>query len=128
MDNYFKGCPARMGFVPHITDYRPADTINQHIMRINGIVRDDDYRIMLQQNAETIMDRQFGVLKDMYSCQTNCCIHNNPSTRTTPGSNYAELKLYNAVRTNKLRQGDNGYPVCKNGPDYRMTQTRGTQY
>lgn len=127
MDNYFKGCPARMGHVPHITDYRPADTINQNIMRMNGIVRDDDYRMMLQQNAESIMDRQFTVLRDMYSCQTNCCIHNYP-TRTSPGSNYNELKLYNAVRSNQIKRGDKNYPACQNGADYRMTVTKMSQF
>jgi hypothetical protein len=128
MDNYFKGCPAKMGHFRELTDYRPNDTTNQHIMRINGVVRDDDYRMMLQQNAETIMDRQFGVLKNLYSCQTNACIHNDPMTRTTPGSHYAELKRYNAVRTNQMKKCDANYPVCRNGPDYRMTHTNSCKY
>ena len=128
MDNFRKGCPARMGHFRELTDYRPNDTINQNIMRINGIVRNDDYRMMLQQNAETIIDSQFNILKNHYSCQTNACIHNEPMTRTTPGSHYAEFKRYNAVRTNKIKKNDPDYPKCNKAPDYRMTHTNSTQY
>ena len=61
MDNYFKGCPPRMDDARFLTDYRSQDTINQSIQKMNGIVRDDDYRLFLQQNAGTIMDRQWDI-------------------------------------------------------------------
>ena len=122
MDNYFKGCPPRMNDGRFLTDYRSQDTINQSIQKMNGIVRDDDYRVFLQQNAGTIMDRQWDISRKTQSCHTNACLHNYP-TRTSPACNYAELKLYNDVRTNRLRKGDPGYPVCHNGADYRATVT-----
>lgn len=125
-DNFFPGCPARMDDARFITDYRPSDTVNLRIMAMNGIHRDDDYRMFLQSNGAQIMDNQWRVTRQTQSCQTNACIHNYP-TRTNPRMNYEELKLYNAVRTNRLKRGDPQYPVCHNGPDYRATETRATR-
>jgi len=110
-----------------LTDYRQADTREQYIKTINGIVRDDDYRSFLQSNSETIMDNEWNVLRNTQSCFTNACIHNYP-TRTSPGSNYEELKLYNAVRTDKLKRGDKNYPTCQKLPDFRMSHTKDSRY
>jgi len=127
MDNFFKGCPARMEDGRFLTDYRQADTREQYIRTINGITRDDDYRMFLQGNGESIIDREWDILRRTQSCQTNCCIHNYP-TRTTPGSNYEELNLYNAVRTNRLKPTDNIYPRCSKKSDYRLTHTKKSSY
>jgi hypothetical protein len=127
MDNYFKGCPPRMNDGRFLQDFRQANTREQYIKTINGIVRDDDYRMFLQQNGEQIMDKEWGVLRKTQSCQTNCCIHTYP-TRTSPGSNYEELKLYNAVRSNRIKAGNANYPSCNFIPDYRMSHTQTAKY
>lgn len=116
-DNFFKGCPPRMDDGRFITDYRPADTVNLRIMALNGIHRDDDYRMFLQKNASQIMDNQWRVTRQTQSCHTNACIHNYP-TRSTNRMNYEELKTYNAVRSRQAPP-----PPCRNLPDYRSTET-----
>lgn len=52
MDNIFKSCPPKMEDGRFLTDYRTDSARNQYIKSINGLVRDDDYRIFLQQNTE----------------------------------------------------------------------------
>ncbi len=110
-----------------LQDFRTADRREQYIKHINGIVRDDDQRMFYQQNAEQIMDREWDILRKTQSCFTNACIHNYP-TRTSPGSNYEELQMYNAVRKNKLMKDDKNYPHCKSLPDYRLTHTGSAGY
>lgn len=127
MDNYWKGCPPRMDDGRFLQDFRTADRREQYIKTINGIVRDDDQRMFYQQNAEAIMNKEWEILRKTQSCFTNACIHTYP-TRTSPGSNYEELQLYNAVRKNKIMQGDKNYPYCKKMMDYRMTHMDGSCY
>lgn len=127
MDNHFKGCPPRMDDGRFLQDFRTADRREQYIKHMNGIVRDDDQRMFYQQNGELIMDKEWNILKNTQSCFTNVCIHNYP-TRTSPGSNYEELKLYNAVRRNKIDKSHPKYPKCDYMPDYRMHHTKLTQY
>lgn len=127
MDNYWKGCPPRMNDGRFLQDFRMPDRREQYIKHINGIVRDDDQRMFYQQNGEMIMDREWDILRKTQSCFTNACIHNYP-TRTSPGSNYEELKVYNAVRKNELKKNNKLYPHCKKMPDYRASHTNTTQY
>ncbi len=127
MDNYWKGCPPRMDDGRFLQDFRTADRREQYIKHINGIVRDDDQRLFYQQNAEQIMDREWKALRNTQSCFTNSCIHNYP-TRTSPGSNYEELQLYNAVRKNKLTSDNKSFPHCKKMGDYRLTHTSNVEY
>lgn len=127
MDNYFIGCPPKMEDGRFLTDLRTANTREQYIKTINGFVRDDDYRLFLQQNAEKIMDREWDQLKTSNSCRTNCCVHKYP-TRTTNGTSYEELKTYNDVRTGRLKPTDAQYPVCPKMADYRMSHTNKSEY
>lgn len=120
MDNYWKGCPPKMSDGRFLQDFRSADRREQYIKYVNNIVRDDEQRMLYQKYGSDIMDREWNLLKQTQSCFTNCCIHNYP-TRTSPGTNYEELKIYNAVKTNKLKKTDKMYPLCKNLPDYRMS-------
>jgi hypothetical protein len=121
MDNFNKNCPAMMSDGRLFTDYRTPHRREQYNKTINGIVRDDDYRMFLQNNAEDIMDRTWEHAKQTSSCTQNVCIHTYP-TRTTPGYNYEEMRLYNAVRTGK---GLKKVPLCKKLSDYRMSVTKG---
>jgi hypothetical protein len=127
MDNYWKGCPPRMDDGRFLQDFRSPSRREQYIKHINGIVRDDDQRMFYQQNAEQIMDREWQILRRTQSCFTNACIHNYP-TRTSPGSNYEELQMYNAVRKNKIMKEDKQYPHCKQMADYRLTHTGSAGY
>ena len=119
MDNYFVGCPPRMDDGRFLSDFRTSSAREQFVKNINGIVRDDDYRMFLQKNAEKINNKEWEHLKDKNSCRTNCCIHTYP-TRVNPGSLHDELNMYNLVRTNKLNRNDKNYPHCKTNDDYRM--------
>ena len=53
-------------------------TENEYIKYTNGIVRDDDYRLFLQTNAEKMMDSEWLFLRENYSCFNNACVHNYP--------------------------------------------------
>ncbi|ATZ80496.1 hypothetical protein BMW23_0444 [Bodo saltans virus] len=122
MDNYFKVCPAKMDDGHYLTDYRQADTREQYIKNINGIVRDDDYRLFLQKNAEKILDREWEITRKLQSCSTYTCFHNYP-TVVNPGQLNEELNVYNAVKTNKINQSNPAYPKCAKYQDYRLTHT-----
>lgn len=119
MDNFFKGCPPKMEDGRFLTDFRTPSTREQYNKAINGIVRDDDWRMFLQKHADHIMDKQWNYMRTNYSCFTNACIHDYP-LRTTPMMNYDELEMYNAVRLGKPVKD---FPYCKNMADYRMTVT-----
>ena len=127
MDNFFQGCPAKMSDGRFLTDFRPADTREQYNKAINNIVRDDEYRIFLQQNGEKIQDAEWQQFKTKEACPTKRCIHTNP-TRSTFGMSYNEMKLYNQVQTGKIKESDPNYPKCVVLPDYRLTQTNGVSY
>lgn len=120
MDNFFQECPAMMSDGRIFTDYRSPARREQYNKTINGFVRDDDYRMFLQLNAEKIMDSTWDHSKKINSCFPNQCIHTFP-TRSTPGMNYQELKLYNAVRSGQKQA------KCENLADYRMTITGSKQ-
>lgn len=127
MDNFYKDCPARMDDSRFLTDYRTANTREQNIKMINGFVNDDEYRMFMQTNGETIMDRQWNSIKISNVCKTNCCIHSDP-TRSNNGMIYNELKRYNAVRTGALDKTNSNYPICPTYDDYRMSNTEGSKY
>jgi hypothetical protein len=120
-DNYFKGCPAKMGDARFLTDYRSSTTRDQYNKHINHIVRDDDYRMFLQKNGANIMDKEWTYLRKNESCWPNECIHIFP-TRSTPGMLFEEMNLYDNVREKGCG------PKCKPQPDYRVSQTPDTRW
>ena len=127
MDNFYKGCPAKMEDGRFLTDYRTSTTREQYIKTINGFVRDDEYRMFLQQNGEQILDKEWQHLKEANSCPTTCCVHKYP-TRMTHGTSYEELKMYNAVKSGQIKKTDSNYPHCTKMPDYRISHTNKTEY
>lgn len=127
MDNFYKECPAKMEDARFLTDYRSSNTREQYIRSINGVVRSDESRAFLVDNAEKIMDAEWEYLNMSNSCKATTCIHTSP-LRAPLGTANRELQLYNAVQSGKLKEGDNGYPVCKPYADYRMTETKGAKY
>ena len=53
----YRDCPARMAMGINFTDYRPtACGVDTQIQLQNGIKNSYDYRMWLQNNAQTIMD------------------------------------------------------------------------
>jgi len=59
-----------------LTNYKTASCYNEYIKYMNGIVRDDDYRLFLQMNADKIMDSEWMFLRKNDSCWNNACVHN----------------------------------------------------
>ena len=68
VDNYFQGCPAVMSDGRIFSDYRTATRREEFTKYSNGIVRDDIYRLFLEDNADKIMDQTFQTYKQNDSC------------------------------------------------------------
>lgn len=117
MDNFYPTCPPKMSDGRHFTDYKPATHLNEQIKYINGITRDDEYRLFLQGNAKTIIDREWDILKRTRSCWINECVHRYP-TRMYPPWFAEELHNYNQLanpaHTPKF--------MCQKYDDYRLNQ------
>lgn len=127
MDNFYRGCPPKMNDARFLTDYRSATTREQFIKTVNGFVRDDDYRMFLQQKAEDIIDRERHYVKKRKECPIPYCIHKYP-TRITNGEMNQELKLYNGVKRGRIKPSDSNYPKCDSMHDYYTTFTKNTKF
>lgn len=115
-DNFFPECPAVMAYSA-MTDYRTAAVREHHIKKLNGFIRDDDYRQFLQNNAEKILDAQWDYNNTNFMCHPNVCLHNYP-TRVTDADLKNELKRYTAVKSGKEVSPP---PACPKLPEYRTT-------
>jgi hypothetical protein len=124
-DNYYHKCPAMMSDGRLFTDYRSAVRREETNKYINNIIRDDEYRIFLEQNAEEIMDSVWEYDKKTKSCWQNECIHNYP-TRVFPPWFVEEKNAYNklALKRNFRKE----YYKCPAFNDYRITHTNSTKY
>lgn len=129
MDNFYKGCPAKMADGRFLTDYRSTSSREQYNKMINGfsLASDDQFRMFMQDNGERIMDSEWNFYINKIACKPSCCVHRNP-TRTTSGANFEELKMYDDIMLGKLKPLDKSYPTCRKMPDYRLTDTRGAEY
>lgn len=119
MDNYWKGCPARMDDARFLTDYRSSTRRELYIKYLNGNATDDAQRLFYQQNGKQIIDREWEILRKTQSCFPNPCVHKLP-TRTNTVANIQEMQLYNAVKTGKINPTSKSYPHCQVYEDYRM--------
>ena len=119
MDNYYSNCPARMGDARFLENYKSATSIDEFIKYSNNIVRNDDYRLFLQLNGETLIESEWANLKRNNSCWNNSCVHKYP-LRMDPRFFYQER----VDADEQLK-----YPTlpknfkCDIYADYRMTQT-----
>lgn len=127
MDNVYKNCPPKMGDTRWMTDYRSANTREQHNKYKNGIVDDDEYRMFLQNNGSTLMDNTWQHLKGK-TCKPSTCVHAQFPTRLSPGQFYEQINLHDNVKTGKILPDNKGYPVCPAYSDYRACDTPGTKY
>ena len=119
MDNYYTNCPARMDDARFLENYKSATCINEFIKYSNNIIRDDDYRLFLQLNADKMLDYEWMNLKRNNVCWNNSCVHKYP-LRMDPRSfskerNDANEQLKDAVLPNNFK--------CESYADYRMTHT-----
>ncbi len=117
MDNFFKNCPAKMEDGRHLTDYRTATRREEYIKFVNNIVRNDDYRIFLQNNGEKMMNTEFDYYKNTASCWTNNCVHTYP-TRVYPPWFVEERNRYDNLAKS---QGKILYK-CTPKLDYRLNK------
>lgn len=119
MDNYYQNCPAKMDDARFLTNYKTASCNNEYIKYMNGIVRDDDYRLFLQLNGEKIMDSEWLYLKKNDSCWNNACVHKY-NTRMDPRFFAQERENANLLfKTRELPQSFK----CGKYVDYRLTTT-----
>ena len=116
MDNYFKECPAKMSDGRFLTDYRTATRREEQNKYVNGITRDDDFRLFQQLNANKIMEMTQDFNRQMNTCRPNSCIHNYP-TRMFPGWFRQEIEKYNSQAKGAV------YP-CEKLENYNINNTQ----
>ncbi len=76
-DNKHFGCPPRVSDGRIFTDWRPECHVNDLIKADNNISNSFQYRQFLQQNGETLMDRNRNL-----ACTVACCL---PCSETQEG-------------------------------------------
>lgn len=117
MDNFFQGCPAKMSDGRIFTDYRPHTQMEEQIKFVNGLTRDDEARMFLQRNAETIMNKEWDYNKSSNSCWKSECIHKY-GTYISPQEMVEQMNNYN-----KLGERLRAPFTCPTVKDYRMTES-----
>ena len=118
MDNYYHGCPPMLSDGRIFADHRPATQREESIKYINNIVRDDEYRLFLQQNASTIMTNIWNEYSTNSSCFVNECVHNYP-TRVGVNDFKVERENYNQLLRPKAER--NNFHICQKNNDYRLS-------
>lgn len=79
VDNYFQNCPPMMQDQGrHLSDFQSDTRKNEYIKYINGIWRDDNYRAFLQNNGQTLLNREWAYNKMHNSCWNGPCVHRYP--------------------------------------------------
>jgi hypothetical protein len=119
MDNFYKSCPPMMSDGRFLTDYRTAVRREEYNKYTNNIVRNDDYRLFLQNNANTIMNNEWENSKKKNFCWVNECVHNYP-TRVYPPWFVEERLRYNTV----FSPNKTTYYKCQPKQDYRLTESK----
>jgi hypothetical protein len=119
MDNFFKNCPPKMNDSRHLTDYRTATRREEYIKYVNNVVRNDDHRLFLQQNADRFMNDEWTYLKKTASCWENECVHNYP-TRVYPPWFVEERVRYDSLQNPNRKTTYK----CQEKEDYRVSVTK----
>jgi hypothetical protein len=120
MDNAFHQCPPMMSDGRLFTDYRASTRRNEYIKYINGIVRDDDYRMFLQQNTNNVLNKEWDMTRQKKSCWTSPCTHVYP-TRMYPAQMPQELMNTNMSMMMPLPKAVEKFK-CSAKKDYRMNE------
>ncbi len=121
MDNFYQNCPAvRMQTgARDIGDFKGATRRNEYIKFVNGIWRDDQYRVFLQKNTTEIQDREWAFYKKANVCREQGCVHNFP-TLSSPQQYVEQRKAAEAQLQGKKCP-------CKKFPDYRLNPDLNTR-
>jgi hypothetical protein len=119
MDNYYKNCPAKMSEGRFLANWKSATVNNEYLKYKNGIIRDDDYRLFLQLNAEKLMDTEWLHLRKNDSCWNNACVHKYP-LRMDP-RDFAQERLNTDLLFKKQELPDS--LMCEYFSDYRSSET-----
>ena len=115
MDNFFQQCPPKM-YGRWLGDYRTATRRNEYNKYLNGIHRDDDYRAMLQKNADQIMNQTWDNYK-VKSCKQLPCVFKDQGRFNPSNFNKEMDKSNESMKLPKTAS----FPVAYN--DFRMTNT-----
>jgi hypothetical protein len=120
MDNFFQECPPLMSDGGrHLSDYQMPTRRNEYIKYVNDIVRDDQYRLLLQQNGKQMLDKEWDWHKENNTCHPNGCIHTYP-TRVTPRQMWQEREAYDSINDIGTRCELENLRKCKKYDDYRL--------
>jgi len=131
MDNYYKVCPSILSLAPKgyqqvpsncgcpamisdgriFTEYINSKRVDEYIKKLNGIARDDDFRMMLQKNGRKMLDNEWKYYRTNESCDPTFCVHNY-SSRVSPATFPKEMDDYNKRYTGKS--------ICEKFADYRL--------
>lgn len=114
MDNIFNDCPPKMSDGRAFLDSKTATRRNEQIKYVNNVLRDDDYRRMLQQSAVAIMQRQNAFLSKQ--CGPRQCVHSEFGTRISADDMAKQMAKYNASRDNPEAA------PCEKLEDFKMTE------
>ena len=71
MDNRYNTCPALMSDKRIFTNYFDNDVFNQTIRVINNINDNHDYRLFLQTNGTSLINREREYNLKYYTCDVN---------------------------------------------------------
>jgi hypothetical protein len=125
MDNFYQSCPPMMSDGRLFTDNRLATRRNEYVKYINNVVRDDVYRLFLQDNATKISDNEWSYHKKKNSCFQNKCVHVYPSRVYSPyfaqerKNHDAKPRPYILSKAPIVSAKE--MSTCGNYPDYRLT-------
>ena len=122
MDNFYHNCPPMMSDGGRqFTDYKTPTRRNEYIKYINGITRDDQYRLFLQTNGSQIENNIWDYHKTNDSCKVNPCVHLYP-TRNIPQHFMEEREAHDQRALNNY-QSDKPNMGCPPYKDFRMSST-----
>lgn len=110
-DNYFRGCPPKMGGFREITEYQTSAIVDNNLQKRFNLPRDDEYRFFLQNNGNRLMNIQYLYYKYNNSCFNNRCIYSNDTTGIDPIVFTRDMYIYNNM--------PKGIP-CQRYKDYRL--------
>jgi hypothetical protein len=103
----------------HLTDYRTATRREEFVKYVNNIVRNDDYRLFLQKNANNLMDSVWDYHKSVGSCPVNECVHTYP-TRVYPPWFVEERMKYDSLFDPSRKEKY----ACAPRIDYRLNENK----
>lgn len=86
MDNFYQGCPAIMNDQGrNLANFKTSNTYNEEMRYLNGIYRDDDYRLFLQNYGKQIAYKEFQNLRaaNLATCEPTDCVHIYPTSPMT---------------------------------------------